>query len=199
MKKIIGVTGGVGAGKSSVLEILKTDFHAGIIVADEVGRALMEPGQICYRQIIEAFGTGFLTEEGRLDRARLADVVFQDQEKLERLNQIVHPQVKEAVRQQVKTCQETLVVIEAALLVEAGYREICDELWYVYVPAQERIKRLYEKRGYSEFKSYAIISNQLSDTAFRQNCDFLLDNSRSLAQTRQQIEKRLKETGVVCG
>ncbi len=196
MKRIIGVTGGVGAGKSSVLKILEDEFHACVIIADEVGRELMEPGHGCYDQVVEAFGEEMLLPDRRLDREKLGDLVFQDKEKLAVLNGIVHPAVKEEIRRQASRSGSSLVVIEAALLVEEGYREICDELWYVYVPAQERIKRLYENRGYSEVKSYAIISNQLSDTQFRQSCDFLLDNSRSIEETRRQIEKRLSESGI---
>ena len=194
MKNVIGITGGVGAGKSTVLNILKEEFHAYIIMADEIGRALMEPGQVCFGQIVEIFGKSILREDGKLDREKLSELVFQDQEKLDRLNGIVHPQVKQAVRQEIDQAKKdgkALIVIEAALLIEAGYRDICDELWYIYVPAQERVKRLYENRGYSEVKSYAIMSNQLSDSQFRRGCDFLVDNGRSLEETRQQIAKRL--------
>lgn len=199
VKKVIGITGGVGAGKSTVLNILKEEFHAHIIMADEIGRALMEPGQACFGQIVEAFGEDILREDGKLDREKLSELVFQDQEKLGWLNGIVHPQVKAAVRQEIDKAAVDgtgLVVIEAALLIEAGYRDICDELWYIYVPAQERVKRLYENRGYSEVKSYAIMSNQLSDSQFRRECDFLVDNGRSLEEARQQIVKRLAGMGV---
>ncbi len=196
VKKIIGVTGGVGAGKSSVLNILEKEFHACVIIADEVGRKLMEPGQTCYDRIVETFGREMVLDDGRLDREQLSQLVFQDKKQLEALNAIVHPAVKAEIKRLTAESESRLIVIEAALLIEEGYRELCDELWYVYVPAQERIKRLYENRGYSEVKSYAIISNQLSDTQFRQNCDFLLDNSRSIEATRSQIEKRLAESGI---
>ena len=184
----------MGAGKSAVLSILKEEFHGHVIMADEIGRELMEPGQACFGQIVELFGESILREDGKLDREKLSELVFQDQEKLSRLNAIVHPQVKQAVRQEIDRAAKDgaeLVVIEAALLIEAGYRDICDELWYIYVPAQERVKRLYENRGYSEVKSYAIMSNQLSDSQFRRECDFLVDNGRSLEEARQQIVKRL--------
>lgn len=204
VKKVIGVTGGVGAGKSTVLNILKEEFHGHVIMADEIGRALMEPGQACFGQIVEAFGEGILREDGKLNREKLSELVFQDQEKLGRLNGIVHPQVKQAVRQEIDRAAKDgkeLVVVEAALLIEAGYQDICDELWYIYVPAQERVKRLYENRGYSEVKSYAIMSNQLSDSQFRRGCDFLVDNARSLEETRGQIAKRLTRMGFTadCG
>lgn len=198
VKKVIGVTGGVGAGKSTVLHILKEEFYAHVIMADEIGRALMEPGQVCFGQIVEAFGRDIVRADGTLDREKLSELVFQEQEKLGRLNGIVHPQVKQAVRQEIDRAVKEgieLVVIEAALLIEAGYRDICDELWYIYVPAQERVKRLYENRGYSEIKSYAVMSNQLSDSQFRRGCDFLVDNGRSLEETRGQIAERLAGMG----
>lgn len=198
VKKVIGVTGGVGAGKSTVLNILKEEFCGHVIMADEIGRELMEPGQVCFGQIVEAFGEDMLREDGKLDREKLSVLVFADQTKLNRLNGIVHPRVKQAVRQEIDRAAgdgKELVIIEAALLIEAGYRDICDELWYIYVPAQERVKRLYENRGYSEVKSYAIMSNQLSDSQFRRGCDFLVDNGRSLEETRKQIAERLAGMG----
>lgn len=193
MKKVIGVTGGVGAGKSSVLKILEEEFDAHVIRADEVGRKLMEPGENCYEQIRQVFGEEMLKEDASIDRAKLGDLVFNDQEHLAVLNGIIHPSVKEAIRKETSNSQKNLVIIEAALLIEDHYDQMCDEFWYIYVPTQERVKRLYETRGYSEVKSYAIISNQLSDLEFRRHCGFLVDNSKSLEDTREQVRRRLEK------
>jgi len=189
------VTGGIGAGKSSVLKILEEEFDAHVILADEVGKRLMEPGESCYEQIKQVFGEEMLKSDKSIDRAKLGDLVFQNQEHLAVLNGIIHPAVKEAIRKEISGSGKELVIIEAALLIEDHYDQMCDELWYIYVPTQERVKRLYENRGYSEVKSYAIISNQLSDTEFRRHCDFLLDNSRSLDDTREQIRRKFGWAG----
>lgn len=191
MKRIIGVTGGLGAGKSTVLSILKEEYGARVILADEVGRSLMEPGQSCYEEIIRTFGEDMRNEDGSLNREKLGSEVFQNAKELSALNRIIHPAVKQKIREEILKLDEGLIVIEAALLVEDHYDEICDELWYVYAPTQERVKRLYENRGYSEVKSYSIIHNQLSVTEFKKACDYLIDNGGSLEHVREQIATRL--------
>ena len=96
--KTIGITGGVGAGKSTVLGFLETDFQAVVCEADKVAHKLQEPGEVCYEEIIEEFGCGILDGDGKIDRKKLGNIVFADEKKLQRLNRIVHPRVKEYIR-----------------------------------------------------------------------------------------------------
>lgn len=193
---IIGITGGVGTGKSTVLGILKEKYNAYIIEADKVGHMLMTPGHACYDDIRNLFGNEILTEDGTIDRKELGAIVFKDNKKLEALNHIIHPAVENAIINQIKEIQQkdpdALIVIEAALLIEAGYRSICDKFWYVYADYEVRKKRLMESRGYSENKIEEIINNQLSDDEFKQMCDEIIDNSNSMEQTLAQIEKILE-------
>lgn len=194
--KVIGVTGGVGAGKTQVLSILEKEYHAFIIMADMVGADMQRPGQACYAPIIEEFGTDILsdekTEDGYLiDRKKLADVVFSDHQRLVRLNQIVHPQVEAFIRNTVKTCREDLVVVESALLLGVELDDILDEIWYIYADRDTRIKRLMEGRGYTREKILSVMASQMSDQLFREGADHIIDNSASLTETKRQIDMLL--------
>ena len=192
MAKVIGITGGVGAGKSTVLEILEKDYHAQIIKADEVAHLLMQPGQACYQEIINTFGAEIVSKDKSFNKKAISDLIFKNKENQEIMNHIVHPAVKAKIKEMIQESSYELIIVEAALLIEAGFRDICDEFWYIYVSTQERVKRLYEKRGYSEVKSYSMIQNQLSHAQFLQNCEHLIDNSGSIEETRKEIARIMK-------
>ena len=131
-KKIIGITGGVGAGKSSVLAVLKNDFGAKIILADLVAHDLMEPGSLGLRKVTEALGTSFLTPDGAVDRKALADLIFRDKEALKTMNSIIHPLVWKTMKEEAEAASENLVIIEAAVF-DTAPKNFFDELWYVYL------------------------------------------------------------------
>ena len=192
----IGVTGGVGAGKSTILQILEEQYDAYIIMADDVAKKLMNKGKASYRAIVKEFGEEILQTDGEIDRQKLSEIVFKDEEKLNLLNSIVHPLVKKAIvkeqKQVNKKDPDRLVVLEAALLIEAGYKELLDELWAVVVQKEIRIQRLMNDRGYTREKSESIIANQLSDDEFRANCDFIIDNSGTLEEAEEQIRKHFE-------
>lgn len=189
MKKVIGITGGVGAGKSTVLNILSQEYQAEIILTDQVAHELMQPGAVCYQRLIDAFGTELLAKDGTFDKAKLGTKIFNDKKAAAVMNGIVHPAVKEEVQKQIEASSNSLIVAESALLIEAGFKPLCDEVWYVYVSTQERVKRLYEQRGYSEVKSYSIIFNQLSHEQFLRNSDRFIDNGSSREYTRRQVRE----------
>jgi len=139
--KVIGLTGGVGEGKTQVLEYLNDKYGASVCQADEVARHLQRKGTEVYEAITAHFGGGILEKNGELCREKLAQIVFSDRKELAALNAIVHPAVKEEIRRKI-ACEErkntNLFILEAALLIEDHYDEICDELWYVYVKAETR-------------------------------------------------------------
>lgn len=193
MKKVIGITGGVGGGKSTVLKILREEYKAEIILTDEVAHQLMQPQTACYKKIVAALGDGVLAEDGTFDKKKLGSLLFGDREISRIVNGIVHPAVFEAVQQQIACSSSPFLVVESALLIEGGLKPICDEIWYVYVSTQERVKRLYEQRGYSEVKSYSIIHNQMSHSEFRRNSDRLIDNGSSREYTRHQVREFMAE------
>ena len=192
----IGITGGVGAGKSTILQILKEKYDAHLIMADDVAKDLVCKGKSAYRKIVQTFGGEILGEDKEIDRQKLSSIVFQDDAKLQELNQIVHPLVKKAILKEKRSISnkdpQKLIVLEAALLIEDGYPEFLDELWAVIADKEVRIQRLMDSRGYSREKSESIIAAQLSDEEFRNACDFIIDNSGSLSDSERQIEEHFE-------
>lgn len=193
--KTIGITGGVGAGKSTVLGFLETAFQAVVCEADKVAHMLQEPGEVCYEEIIEEFGCSILAKDGKIDRKKLGSIVFLDEKKLQRLNRIIHPQVKAYIRkkkEEEKVAGTQIFVIEAALLIEDHYEEICDELWYIHTPDEIRRKRLKESRGYSDARIDGIMKNQKSEEQFRKACDVVIENGEDFKETCIQIKEALE-------
>ena len=196
--KFIGITGGVGAGKSAVLDYLATKPGVRVMLADEIAHELMEPGTDCYEQIRQAFPEhDIYKEDGHFDRIKLAKVIFSDENKRAGMNGIVHPAVKAYVIAEAKRERQegtlALLVLEAALLIEEHYDEICDELWYIYADEEVRKERLIEGRGYSEKKVREIMANQLSEDEFSSHCDFEIDNSGDFEETKKQLDHRMKK------
>lgn len=193
--KVIGITGGVGAGKSAILGYLKEEYGAVVIEADKVGHLLMEPGKACYNSIVEKFGKSILNEDHTINRGKLGGIVFADSKLLDVLNKIIHPGVKSYIISEIekeKTSANTrYFVVEAALLLEDHYDVICDELWYIHTDETVRAKRLKETRGYDDEKIAGIMANQKSPEEFKSGCQVVIDNSGDLADTYRQIDKQL--------
>lgn len=194
--RIIGITGGIGTGKSTVLHLLEEIYGACIVEADQLAHRLMEPGQSAYREIVKVFGTGILCEDGKIDRRTLGNIVFQDEKALNRLNEIVHPAVKKYILEDIRKKtdeQVSLYIIEAALLIEDGYKEICDELWYIYVEKEERIKRLLHGRGGDREKWERVINSQSSEEYYRLHCDAVINNGKDLKATTDIVKELLSK------
>lgn len=189
-KKIIGITGGVGAGKSSVLAVLKNDFGAKIILADLVAHDLMEPGSLGLRKVTEALGTSFLTPDGAVDRKALADLIFRDKEALKKMNSIIHPLVWKTMKEEAEAASENLVIIEAAVF-DTAPKNFFDELWYVYTTKENRIVRLMENRGYSREKCEDIIGRQASEEEYRALCSRVIDNNGDESDIKRQLKEIL--------
>lgn len=195
MRKI-GITGGIGAGKSAVLAFLKKEWGAYVLQADQVGHQVMEPGGECYEPVIRLFGKEIIKNDKTIDRSMVSDVVFSKPDLLEKLNQLIHPAVKRFIlcsiqEQEKKGCP--LFVVEAALLLEERYQDFLDEIWYVRADQEVRIRRLADGRGYSREKAEKIIQNQASDRFFLDHSDFVVENNGDLENTYQGIRKRLLE------
>ncbi len=196
--KVIGVTGGVGSGKSAVLNLLQELCNCKILMADDIANHLKEPGQCCYQPVVKLLGEGILSGNGMIDNQKMAAVIFRDQALLNQVNGIIHPAVKDYISEVIKTERERgqidFLFLEAALLIEDGYRAILDELWYVYADEKTRIRRLMESRGYTEEKARGIIASQLSEDEYRANCDWALDNSSDITQTKMILKEYLIES-----
>lgn len=195
--KVISITGGVGSGKSQVLELLENEFGALVLVADKIAHQMMEPGKEGYGQVVKALGTDFLKEDGTVSRPALAELIFKDQKALETMNSIIHPLVWKTIENQIGQAGNPLIAVEAALFDEKHNR-MFDEIWYIYTTPENRIKRLMESRGYTREKSLDIMRNQPGDQDFKDHSDYMIDNNGSLSDTRRQIIEILKRTDRTC-
>lgn len=196
--KFIGITGGVGAGKSEILHYLETKDGVKVMLADEIAHELMLPGTDCYQKLKDRFrNEDIWSEDGSFDRKKLAAVIFSDGGKRETLNGIVHPAVKRYIRTVAEAEREKgelkILVLEAALLIEEHYDEICDELWYIYTREDIRRERLMASRGYSTEKVDRIFASQLTEEVYREHCRVVIDNNGSVAEAFAQIDRALSE------
>ena len=191
---VLGLTGGVGAGKSRILELFSHDYGAQVIQADLVARKLEDPGQPGLTGLVSLFGAGILQKDGTLDRKGFADRIFGNPEALKRVNALIHPLTWNEIKRQIRESSEELIVVEAALFDERS-REVCQYLLYVDTQDEIRIQRLMENRGYSREKSLDIMKNQADRNDFLKLADFVIDNSGSLEESRLQIRRILKKTG----
>ena len=193
--KIIGITGGVGAGKTQILDYLNDKYGATVCQADEVAKKLQKKGTDCHRAIVEHFGADILDPKGELNREKLAQIIFTDKEERAVLNGIVHPAVKDEIRKIIKKEERkhtSLFLLEAALLIDDHYEQICDEIWYVYVEDAIRKKRLIYARGYDAEKVDDIIASQLPKDVFLRNSDRVIDNSGIFEETKIQLDEMIR-------
>lgn len=191
---IVGITGGVGCGKSTVVEQIKNHFSCRAISTDDVSREQMEPGGIALKRVTEEFGEEILEADGSLNRKALADIVFGNPEKLALLNSITHPLVTEYVLEQVELERDRnlyqILLIETALLIEGKYDEFCDMVWYVYAPEEQRRERLKISRGYSEDKIDSLFARQHSEEDYREVATHIIVNSDGT--TEEEIVEQIR-------
>ena len=205
--KIIGVTGGVGAGKSEILHYIETHYNARVLLADEAAHAIEAPGGAIYEPLIQlldrypvpvtdgAEAAPITLPDGMINKPEMARRIFSVPELLDQVNQLVHPAVKtyildESAREK-KAGRLDFFIVEAALLIEAGYKEHMDELWYIYCDEKERRRRLRASRGYSDEKIDNILRSQLSEKEFRDNADVVIDNSGTIEAACAQVDAAL--------
>lgn len=194
--KFIGITGGIGAGKTEILSYIRKHYKCEIYLADSIAHEVKEPGTDCYRELVALLGEDIKGPDGRIDKSRMAGKIFSDGELLEQVNEIIHPAVKRYLLEHLEKARQEgtaeLFFVEAALLIECGYGALADEMWYVYADEGTRRKRLRQSRGYSGERIDGIMSSQLSEEQFRENCDFVIDNSGTLAESFAQIDRKLE-------
>lgn len=196
--KVIGLTGGIGSGKSRVADLLQKEFLAYVIYTDEIAKDQMKQGGCSYEKVVKQFGSEILDDSGDIDRNKLAKTIFQKEELVKLLNSLTHPNVHIEVLRQIEEVKSkdklySAIIVETALLFEAGYQDFCDEIWYVHAPIADRIKRLKESRGYSEEKIDSIIRKQKSEEFFLKNSTVIIENGNDVKpdELRLQCEQYL--------
>ncbi len=185
----VGLTGSIAVGKSVVCGILReSGFH--VLDADETAREVVEPGTEGLAEIVREFGKGVLTTDGRLDRKKMADIVFADSEKRSKLNSIVHPRVIEAQDHWVRECEQLdpqgVAVIDAALMIESGGYKRFDKLIVVWCEPEIQLRRLQLRDHLSEEEAKKRIATQMSQEEKKRFADLLIDTSNGLEDTRHQ-------------
>lgn len=198
--KIIGITGGVGAGKSTILDYLESQYGACILKSDDAARTIEAPGGAIHdelRALLEEYptDTDVCNEDGSFNNKEVARRIFANDELLLRVNSLVHPAVKvyiEDAIQRERASGRTYFVLEAALLIECGYNAIVDSMWYIYCDVNVRRQRLKDSRGYTDEKIDQIMASQLTDAQFREGSDVVIDNSSSPEQTYRQIDAAIR-------
>jgi dephospho-CoA kinase len=194
---IIGITGGVGAGKSAVLGYIEENYNARVIYSDNVANDIKKKGYPAYDELLALLGDKILDDTGEIDKKKMAAAIFGNEKLLSSVNNILHPAVNTFIINIIDNEREKgeldFVFVEAALLIENGYKNFVDELWYVYADESTRRKRLKESRGYTDEKIDKIFGSQLDDKTFRENADFVIDNSKTLKEATMQIDKKIGE------
>ena len=194
MARIIGITGGIASGKSTVTEFLRQQGYQ-VIDADQVVYELQEPGERLYQALVSAFGPSILQEEGLLDRPKLGAMIFGNSELLAKSSQIQNEIIREelAHRRDLLAETEAVFFMDLPLLFELQYEDWFDQIWLVDVTEETQLSRLMTRNGLSQEEAEKRIAAQLSLQEKRKRADELIDNNGSLEETRQQIRDSLQK------
>ena len=191
---IIGLTGGIASGKSTVSNYL-AELGAIIIDADKIAHEIMEKGKTAYWQVIEAFGREILAENGEIDRSRLGKIVFNNLEKKKILEEITHPQVIREMREKIEEyrAENKVIVLDIPLLFEAGLEFMVDEIWVVYVDRGTQLQRLMARDGLSYEEANKRIQAQMSLEKKRDLADFVINNKGNIEDLKRQVLLKWRE------
>jgi len=192
---VIGLTGNIGTGKSTVMSMLAA-LGATVIDADRVAHEVIAPGTPGWRQVVAAFGRGVVAADGAIDRARLGAIVFSDPAALARLEAIIHPAVAIAIDQRLRAIERGVVVLEAIKLIESGLYRDCDALWVVTCRPEQQLERLMRDRRLSEAEARQRLAAQPPPSEKIALADVVIDNSGSVEETRAQVEAAWKVLGL---
>jgi len=193
---LIGLTGGIGSGKSIVAGMFKS-LGAYIIDADQISRELMTPGSETYKKVVNTFGQEILKDDQGIDRKKLGDIVFGDPEEIARLNECTHPAIFREVDREIDEIRQKnpdgIIIIDAALLIETAAHERFDKLIVVYADEETQLKRLKERDGFPEEEAQKRISSQMPLKDKIKYADYVIDNDEGLENTQKQVEEIYKK------
>lgn len=191
MTKVIGLTGGIGSGKSTVSQLL-AELGAVIIDADKVGHEAFKPNTRAWHEVVSAFGKQIVTPSGEIDRKKLGAIVFSDLASLSRLNQIMHPVMYDMMKARIEEYRRQgvdVVVLEAAILIEANWRSLVDEVWVTVASEATVLERLKKQRGLDEAQTLARIRSQLSTDERIKYADVVINNDGNLDKVKAKVKE----------
>lgn len=195
MALIIGLTGGIASGKSTVSNMLK-ELNIPVIDADLESRYAVEPGEEAYDQIIDHFGKSILLDDGSINRAKLGEIIFNNEEERMVLNSIVHPAVRKrmAMKQEEAEKQgESIIILDIPLLFESKLTNTVDKILLVYVEEEVQLNRLMKRNGYTKEEAQARIQSQMPLKEKKKLADYVINNNGSIEQTKEQLMKTLQD------
>jgi dephospho-CoA kinase len=188
--KTIGLTGGIGSGKSVVSQIL-AELGAFIIDADKVGHEIYLPGKEAWHKVVEAFGHDILASDQTIDRKKLGAIVFSHDEARKRLNRIVHPLMYQDIDRRVKAKRQEgftrPIVVEAAILIEANWVSLVDQMWVVVANKQAVIERVELQRGLAAKDTESRIASQLSNAERIKHASLVIENNGSVEDLKKKV------------
>ena len=185
----IGLTGGIGTGKSSVTEAFQS-LGAAVINADLLGHDAYLPGTIGFEEVVTEFGQEIVGSDGQIDRKKLGPIVFSDSSKMDRLNEIMHPLIRDLIEERLVTLesnQNKVAVVDAAILIEAGWKSLFDEIWVVISDREEVINRLGVRNGLSREDALKRIDSQMSDNERIEHGDVVVENTGSMEDLQTRV------------
>mgnify|MGYP000910261853 FL=1 len=190
----IGITGGIGSGKSTVARILEK-YGAKLILADDMAKEIVKPGMPAYESIILEFGTEILHKDGSINRKKLGDIVFSDNSKLNILNQITHVIVAEKISSQLRELRnknKKLVVVEAIVPIEHGFLDLVDTVWVVLASEPIRIERIIKRNDITHSEAKQRVRSQMSDAMYKSIADKVIYNNGNIAELEEKVWEALK-------
>lgn len=199
MKKVIGVTGGIASGKSTISTMIK-ELGFTVVDADLAARAVVEPGEPAYNEVVATFGKEILHEDGSINRGLLGKIIFHDKEKRLQLNEIVHPAIRAYTQRQKEEAfarGEHVVFMDVPLLFEGKLTNTVDVSLLVYVDDETQLQRLMERNGLSKEEALARIHSQMPLTEKRALADEIINNNGTIEESRRQLMKILQKWNVV--
>jgi len=188
---VIGLTGGIGSGKSTVSDMLRAQ-GAAVVYADQVGHEVYRPGTAVWDEVVAAFGRQVLTAEGEIDRRKLGGIVFADPEARRRLNAITHPPMRRLMAERLDELRRQgvrVAVLEAALLIEASWVDLTDEVWLTLAPSAVAAERLMQRSGLSREEAEARIASQLSNEERLGHANVVIDTDCSLEEVARRVDE----------
>lgn len=191
MTKIIGLTGGIATGKSTVTNMF-IDRGVPVIDSDKIAKSLLDKGQEAYEEVLEAFGTDILSTDQTINRGKLAKLIFNHNDARLKLNEIVHPKVKKVIHSEIarlKTFDHPFIVVDVPLLFESEFDKFCDVTILVYARRKDQISRLTMRDHIDEAYAKQKIKAQFPLSKKKERADFVIDNSKSILETRKSFDK----------
>lgn len=187
--KIIGITGSSGAGKDTVCEILEKQYNAEIVDADKIAKELSKKGTMYLKSIVNCFGSGIVDNKGELNRKKLANIIFEDENKREELNKLTFIHVVDEIKKKISNLKKKIIVVNAPLLYESNLNQICDFVIAVIADHEKQVHRVMKRDNITKEEAEKRLNAQSSNAFFTENAEYIIYNNEDISNIEEQICK----------